>query len=103
PSVVGVHWFQYYDHPRGGRADGEDYNFGLVDVADRPYGDLVAAFARVNPRLASLHGERGRRTTTPPAIPRARVDVADHSLAEWPKDAALVGGMVAPAPDVPFA
>src|SRR5207244_4686708 len=27
PEVVGAHWFQYYDHPKGGRGDGEDYDF----------------------------------------------------------------------------
>src|SRR5207253_10203235 len=47
PGVVGAHWFQYYDHPRGGRDDGEDYDFGLVDVDDRPYGQLVTALGRV--------------------------------------------------------
>ena len=35
-NVVGLHWFQLYDHPKGGRADGEDYNFGLLDVYDDP-------------------------------------------------------------------
>src|SRR5258708_10845990 len=37
PDLVGTHWFQYADHPKGGRADGEDYDFGLVDIDDRPY------------------------------------------------------------------
>ena len=36
-----MHWFQYYDHPKGGRPDGEDYDFGLVDINDRPYRRLV--------------------------------------------------------------
>jgi hypothetical protein len=31
PYVVGADWFQYYDEPTHGRADGENYNFGLVD------------------------------------------------------------------------
>jgi len=43
PSVVGSHWFQYYDHPKGGRPDGEDYDFGLVDIDDRPYERLTEA------------------------------------------------------------
>jgi len=47
PEIVGTHWFQYYDHPKGGRADGEDYNFGLVDVDDRPYEQLTEALAAV--------------------------------------------------------
>ena len=37
--------------PKGGRPDGEDYNFGLVDIDDRPYEALVDAFSRVNPTL----------------------------------------------------
>jgi hypothetical protein len=45
PYVVGVDWFQYYDEPPHGRFDGEDYNFGLVDIEDRPYEELTAAFA----------------------------------------------------------
>src|SRR5262249_46027754 len=55
PSIVGAHWFQYYDHPNGGREDGEDYNFGLVDTDDRPYGELVSALQRVNAHLAAIH------------------------------------------------
>ena len=36
PYVVGADWFQYYDEPPHGRKlDGEDYNFGLVDIHDR--------------------------------------------------------------------
>ena len=45
PQLVGLHWFQYYDHPLGGRPDGEDYNFGLVDLDDRPYEALTEAFS----------------------------------------------------------
>src|SRR5207245_980104 len=55
PEVVGAHWFQYYDHPRGGRGDGEDYDFGLGAVDDRPYGTLGAGLGRVNRRLPAFH------------------------------------------------
>jgi hypothetical protein len=42
PYVVGLHWFQYTDQPREGRFyDGEDNSFGLVDLKDDPYPDLV--------------------------------------------------------------
>ncbi len=41
---------QYYDHPKGGRTDGEDYDFGLVDINDRPYERLTAALAAANRR-----------------------------------------------------
>ena len=50
PELVGAHWFMYYDHPKGGRPDGEDYDFGLVDINDRPYERLTAALAAANRR-----------------------------------------------------
>ena len=51
PEVVGAHWFQYYDHPKGGRPDGEDYDFGLVDINDGPYRRLTSALRdRQSPR-----------------------------------------------------
>ena len=43
PYVVGADWFQYYDEPTHGRYDGENFNFGLVDIHDRPYEALTAA------------------------------------------------------------
>jgi hypothetical protein len=41
PWVVGDEWFEYVDEPAGGRFDGENNNFGVVDVEDQPYQDLV--------------------------------------------------------------
>jgi hypothetical protein len=106
PQIVGLHWFQYYDHPTGGRDDGEDYNFGLVDLDDRPYEALVAAFSRVNPSLANLHqlthGLPPAALTADPAIPEATIDVRDHSLAEWPKERALLPQLIAPPPEIVF-
>lgn len=43
PDVLGAHWFQYYDEPRHGRHDGENYNFGLVDIDGKPYKGLARA------------------------------------------------------------
>ncbi len=39
--IVGAHWFQYIDEPITGRADGENYNVGLVDVCNVPYPELL--------------------------------------------------------------
>jgi hypothetical protein len=108
PQLVGLHWFQYYDHPLGGRPDDhEDYNFGLVDLYDRPYEELTEAFARINPRLVALHQEaRPISLTLPPGtpfeIPAADINPHDRSLMEWPKARALVPGLTAAAPDVVF-
>jgi hypothetical protein len=107
PAVVGLHWFQYYDEPRGGRGfDHEDYDFGLLDIAGRPYHELVSALTAANRSLAETHA-----TASPPVpaaqdspmeIPGAPLDPAVFSLARWPKDDALVKGFSAPAPEVVF-
>jgi hypothetical protein len=106
PQIVGMHWFQYYDHPKGGRDDGEDYNFGLVDIHDRPYEELVDAFSRINPRLADTHQQSRpapiHSPDAPHQIPSAVIDARDRSLAEWPKEQALVAPLVAPKPEIVF-
>ena len=82
PNVIGVHWFQYADEPTGGRADGEDYNFGLVDIDDRPYGKLIRAL-RASNRLARwgmarpIAPEPGEDRGPRPAAGRHRADDAD--------------------------
>lgn len=48
PWIVGHHWFQYFDEPVGGRFDGEDSNFGLVDGHDQPYESFLATVTSVN-------------------------------------------------------
>jgi hypothetical protein len=57
PYVIGADWFQWMDEPPSGRLrDGEDANFGVVDVADEPYDLLVDAVRATTPRLNGLHG-----------------------------------------------
>ena len=56
PYVVGADWFQWSDEPPSGRsADGEDVNFGIVDVDDKPYEQLVHAIRQTTPQLNPLH------------------------------------------------
>ena len=55
PEIIGAHWFQYYDHPKGGRRDGEDYDFGLVDINDQPYQRLTSDLAIANRRVRQVH------------------------------------------------
>jgi len=44
PWVIGDGWFEYVDEPANGRVpDGENNDFGLVNVDDQPYADLVGA------------------------------------------------------------
>ena len=46
PWVVGDEWFEYVDEPQGGRVpDGENNDFGLVNVDNQPYDDLATQMA----------------------------------------------------------
>jgi hypothetical protein len=57
PYVIGADWFQWMDEPPSGRLrDGEDVNFGVVDVKDESYDLLVDAVRSTTPRLNDLHG-----------------------------------------------
>jgi hypothetical protein len=92
PELVGAHWFMYYDHPKGGRPDGEDYDFGLVDINDRPYEGITAALAAANRRALRIHAAAA---VPPPrngmfVLPHAAISVNDHSLSDWPKPASLL-------------
>lgn len=54
PAIVGAHWFQCYDESTTGRADGENYQIGFLDICDTPYDETVAAAREVGYRLYSL-------------------------------------------------
>lgn len=56
PYIIGVDWFQWSDEPPSGRAsDGEDVNFGVVDVDDNPYEMLASAIKETSPLLNPAH------------------------------------------------
>jgi hypothetical protein len=99
PNVVGAHWFQYYDEPRNGRGDGENYNFGLVDVNNQAYTELLDAFkstlssAGNRPPAESDHpykteGFRFQPATNP--IPRADLYIKSSEELQlrflWPEE-----------------
>lgn len=55
PRFVGAHYFQYVDQPVTGRIfDGENFNIGFLDVADRPYPEMVAAARAVAEEMYQL-------------------------------------------------
>jgi hypothetical protein len=47
PFLLGWHWFAWSDQPPGGRFDGENNNWGLVDLQDGSWAELTAAVAAV--------------------------------------------------------
>jgi hypothetical protein len=107
PGIVGIHWFQYYDEPRGGRAgDHEDYDFGLLDTNGRPYEELVTALTAANRSVAGVHQRVSPPTPVKQAagiqIPEAEIDAGPMRLTQWPKDQALVKGLSASSSDVVF-
>jgi agarase len=60
PEVVGYHWFQWSDQPKEGRFDGEDSNYGLVNISDEPYASFVEAVKQVNSEVIELHRRAGQ-------------------------------------------
>lgn len=51
PMVIGTHWFQWRDQNVGGRADGENYDIGFIDITDQPKPELIEASAAVSRTL----------------------------------------------------
>jgi hypothetical protein len=55
PEAVGYHWFEWVDEPKEGRFDGEDSNYGLVNIRDKPYEDFVNAAKATNDAAVEVH------------------------------------------------
>ncbi|HZO85494.1 MAG TPA: hypothetical protein VFC26_09785 [Verrucomicrobiae bacterium] len=99
PYVIGIDWFQHHDEPRHGRADGENFNFGLLDISDRPYPELTDMFARFDCKRVPLP-----RPDASQGIPPAPADplqdfTAMKALRHWDRDR----GFVKPNSEFPIA
>ncbi len=55
PLFIGYHWFEHVDEPVEGRFDGEDCNYGVVNIRDEPYVVLAETMRRVNAEAVALH------------------------------------------------
>ncbi len=62
PEAVGYHWFEWVDEPKEGRFDGENSNYGLVDINDKPYQEFVEAVKQANQAALEVH-----RKAAPPS------------------------------------
>lgn len=82
PYIVGYEWFQYFDEsPQGRSFDGENSNYGLVDIHDAPYPELLQTARRVNALSTRLH----RHPVAPgPAHPEHIQDFVSASLPDLP-------------------
>jgi hypothetical protein len=104
PYIIGADWFQWMDEPPSGRSnDGEDVNFGIVDVDDRPYQALVSSIKATTPLLDPLHAKsatddqqdvwRESFATKPVAhVPYLAKPISiNGELSDWPAEAKLEG------------
>ena len=94
PYVVGADWFQYYDEPTHGRFDGENYDFGLVDIHNRPYEPLTAVAQTLDPTLIKNEPQPARPDASlgvPPA-PRHPLGhfIIRRALADWDRERGFV-------------
>ena len=64
PMVIGYHWFQFADQSPQGRWDGEDSNYGIVDIEHGRYETLLSTMRRVNAQAAKIHAESTREFPT---------------------------------------
>lgn len=86
PNIVGAHWFQYYDEPKNGRGDGENYNFGLVDTSNRPYEELLD-----RSKSLDLRGEHAKAAPfAGPAKGCPELPANPYDMAHWNRDAAYI-------------
>jgi hypothetical protein len=103
PYVVGADWFQYFDEPRHGRQDGENFNFGLVDIHNEPYEQLTTALAEldVNDLKTHLTAAPMDASAGVPRAPREPfVSVSNYqALLHWDRQR----GFVKPVSDHPMA
>jgi hypothetical protein len=103
PYVVGADWFQYYDEPAHGRNDGEDYNFGLVDVYDNPYEALTAAARALDLVAIKSEPRRARPDASLGVPPAPRNPLGQFTIRLALKDWDRERGFVSPASEFPVA
>jgi agarase len=60
PEAVGYHWFEWVDEPREGRFDGENSNYGLVDIGDLPYREFIATVKKANAAANEIHQQAAK-------------------------------------------
>ncbi len=103
PYVIGADWFQYYDEPAHGRGDGENFNFGLVDIHDRPYEALTGAAAALE-----LVARKSRPQQVPPDASQGVPPAPRDPLGQFKPNLALrlwdrERGFVKPVSEFPLA
>ena len=68
PYMIGSHWFEFADQSPEGRFDGEDSNYGVVDIHNAPYSELLSSMKETNARVRDLHA--ATRRVMPTELPK---------------------------------
>lgn len=98
PYIIGADWFQFYDEPRHGRSDGENFNMGLIDIHGDPYSELVTASRNFHAARPTPAPEKRAGIPPAPAMLVSEVET-QQILKNWDR----VTGLIAPASPAPVA
>ncbi len=93
PALIGMHWFQYSDQSPQGRFDGENSNYGVVDIYDRPYTQVLEHMKTINDESMKIH-----QTTTrpmPDTLPKDQETII--SIGQYPDRPPVVDLLQSPA------
>lgn len=55
PNAVGTHYFAYNDQPLWGRYDGENFQFGFVDVCGLPHEIFTQGIQKIHEQISAIH------------------------------------------------
>ena len=58
PNLVGYHWFEHADEPKEGRFDGENSQYGVVNIQDEVYELITRTMSEINARAEELHAAK---------------------------------------------
>ncbi len=70
PIVIGAHWFEFADQSPQGRFDGENSNYGIVDIYHQPYTELLTVMKQTNTQAKKLHAQSDRQA--PESLPKPK-------------------------------
>ena len=77
--VIGTHWFEFTDQSPQGRFDGEDSNYGIVDIYNKPYAELLNIMKQTNSVLMKIHAQSNIKAPTKlPPRPKVVFEIGQH-------------------------
>jgi agarase len=81
--LAGFHWFEWNDEPATGRFDGENSNYGVVNIKDEPYTTLFDGMATTTAMLTYAVENITMPLLTPPSIVTGTVLTGNTVNLSW--------------------